>query len=96
MLKIDKETLDKWININNLSYLEISRRLQCSNTYVKKYALKLGIILPKRTSSRSVSWNKGKGKVYIYVKIVVKKLRILKVFIENFVVLNAVGNILQK
>ena len=65
MLKIDKETLNKWINIDNLSYLEIGRRLQCSNTYIKKYALKLGIELPKRTSSRSISWNKGKGKKYI-------------------------------
>ena len=48
-----------------MSDLEIGRRLQCSNTYIKKYALKLGIELPKRTSSRSISWNKGKGKKYI-------------------------------
>lgn len=55
MIKIDKETLNKWINIDNLSYLEIGRRLRCSNTYIKKYALKLGIKLPKRTFFRSVS-----------------------------------------
>lgn len=48
MVNIDKKTLDEWINIDNISYSEISRRLECSITYVKKYATKIGVKLPYR------------------------------------------------
>jgi len=52
------------VNIENISYIEIGRRLECSVAYVKKYAKKLGITLPKRSNSKTVSWNTGKGKKY--------------------------------
>lgn len=64
MVNIDKDTLNNWINIENISYIEIGRRLECSVAYVKKYAKKLGITLPKRSNSKTVSWNTGKGKKY--------------------------------
>ena len=54
MVTVDKTTLDTWINIDNTSYTEIGRRLQCSVSYVKKYAEKLGIVLPKRTTTENV------------------------------------------
>ena len=63
MVSIDKETLNSWINIEKLSYIEIGRRLECSSTYIKKLALKLGISLPARTNRRTAAWNKGKGRV---------------------------------
>lgn len=40
MVNIDKDTLNNWINIENISYIEIGRRLECSVAYVKKYAKK--------------------------------------------------------
>ena len=64
MVTIDKETLNEWINVENLSYVEIGRRLSCSISYIKKYATKLGIELPIRTKRRTPSWNKGKSKKY--------------------------------
>lgn len=60
MVNIDKNTLNNWINVEKLSYIEIGRRLQCSIAYIKKYALKLGISLPKRINRKTESWNKGK------------------------------------
>ena len=66
MIAIDKSILDTWINIDNISYTEIGRRLQCSVSYVKKYAEKLGIVLPKRTTTENViPWNKGIKKQFI-------------------------------
>ena len=66
MVTVDKTTLDTWIKIDNTSYTEISRRLQCSVSYVKKYAEKLGIVLPKRTTTENViPWNKGIRKQFI-------------------------------
>jgi hypothetical protein len=65
MITIDKETLNAWINKDNLSYSEISRRLQCSITYVKKYARGLGIVLPIKGNYATVPWNKGLKKIYI-------------------------------
>ena len=62
MVNIDKDTLNKWINIDKLSYIEIGRRLECSIAYIKKYALKLGIPLPIRNTNKTPSWNKGKHK----------------------------------
>lgn len=62
MVNIDKDTLNRWINIEKLSYIEIGRRLECSIAYIKKYAKKLGISLPVRNNKRTSSWNKGKGK----------------------------------
>lgn len=62
MVNIDKDTLNTWINIDNLSYVEIGRRLKCSIPYVKKYAKKLGISLPVRNTNKTVSWNTGKSK----------------------------------
>lgn len=62
MVNIDKDTLNRWINIEKLSYIEIGRRLECSIAYIKKYAKKLGISLPVRNNRRTSSWNKGKGK----------------------------------
>ena len=35
MINIDKNTLDSWVNKENISYIEIGRRLDCSVTYVK-------------------------------------------------------------
>lgn len=65
MVNIDKITLDSWINKENISYIEIGRRLDCSIAYIKKYATKLGISLPIRNNRKTESWNKGKGiKVY--------------------------------
>ena len=60
MVNIDKDTLDSWINKDKLSYVEIGKRLECSITYIKKYAIKLGISLPIRNTRRTSSWNKGK------------------------------------
>ena len=66
MVNIDKGTLDTWINIDNISYTEIGRRLQCSVSYVKKYAKKIGILLPIRTTTQNViPWNKGIKKQFI-------------------------------
>lgn len=62
MISIDKNILDNWINKEKLSYVEIGRRLGCSIAYIKKYAIKLGIVLPIRNTNRTVSWNKGKHK----------------------------------
>lgn len=62
MVKIDKDTLDTWINKDKLSYVEIGRRLECSIAYIKKYALRLGISLPIRNTNKTSSWNKGKHK----------------------------------
>ena len=62
MVNIDKDTLDSWINKDKLSYVEIGRRLECSITYIKKYAIKLGISLPIRNTRRTSSWNKGEHK----------------------------------
>lgn len=65
MITIDTQTLDTWINVDNISYTEIGRRLQCSISYVKKYARKVGISLPKRTTTENViPWNKGIRKQY--------------------------------
>lgn len=67
MISVDKETLNSWINIENISYVEIGRRLKCSIAYIKKYALKLGISLPVRTTRKTEAWNKGKG-IKLYCK----------------------------
>ena len=67
MVNIDKSTLNSWINIENISYVEIGRRLNCSIAYIKKYAKKLGISLPIRNNNRTTSWNKGRG-IKLYCK----------------------------
>ena len=65
MLNYTKQELEKLIFEDKLSYREISRINSVSDTYVKKYAKKLGIILPKRACfpERWVPFNKGKTKV---------------------------------
>lgn len=64
MINIDIKLLNRWINEENISYSEISKRLQCSITYVKKYAKKNGIILPIRIKKNIIPWNKGLKKIY--------------------------------
>lgn len=46
--KLEKETLEKLINIENVSYEEIGKKYNCSGANIKKQAKKLGINIPKR------------------------------------------------
>jgi hypothetical protein len=47
-MKIEKEKLENLIFIEKKSYREIGRLYNCSDTYIKKVAKSLDIILPKR------------------------------------------------
>lgn len=64
--KEEKETLNQYINKENLSYEEIGRRYGCTGAAVKKAAKRLNITLPQR---RSINKNEtfGKGTAEIAV-----------------------------
>jgi len=47
-MKYVKEQLEKYIHADKLSYREIGRLYNVSDTYIKKVAKKLGIILPTK------------------------------------------------
>lgn len=63
MITIDKEKLESAINAG-ISYGDLGRKYGCSISYIKKYALKQGIKLPIRGSSK-IPHNKGLKHVYI-------------------------------
>jgi hypothetical protein len=48
-MKYVKEQLEKYINVDKLSYREIGRIYSVSDTYIKKVAKKLGIELPRKS-----------------------------------------------
>lgn len=62
-MKYIKEELEKLIFEQNLSYREIGRIYNVSDTYIKKISNKLGISLKKRKNfpENFVPFNKGKG-----------------------------------
>lgn len=63
MIEISKSDLEHLIFDEKLPYTEIGHRLGCSSSYVKKYALKLGIELqPKRKINECETFNKGVSK----------------------------------
>lgn len=56
----EKENLKNFILIEKLSYEEIGRRYSCTGTNIKKVALRLGIVLPKRSViNKCETFNKG-------------------------------------
>lgn len=57
--KNEKETLEKLINEDNVSYEEIGRMYGCTGNNIKKAAYRLGIKIPKR---REVNPNETFGK----------------------------------
>jgi len=58
---IDKETLERLIIVDKISYEEIGRQFNCTGANIKKRAKKLGIALPvKRQLNESEHYNKGK------------------------------------
>lgn len=64
MVNYTKEELEKLIFEQKVSYRELGRVNDVSDTYIKKYARKLGIQLPVRSNvpERFVPFNKGKKK----------------------------------
>lgn len=62
--KYDKNILEKLIFVDKLSYKEIGRLYKVSDTYIKKVAKKLDIILPVRSKFKEdyKPINKGKGR----------------------------------
>lgn len=57
--EIEKENLERLINIEKVSYEEIGRKYGCSGANIKKVAKKLGISLPqRRTINESETFNK--------------------------------------
>lgn len=64
MKNYNKEELEQWILVENLSYEEIGRRLGITGTAVKKVAKRLGIELPtRRAINPKETFNKGKGDI---------------------------------
>lgn len=60
-INISKEELDRMIFDEKLSYEEIGRKFNVCGTSIKKYAKKIGIILPKRRRvMSSETFNKGR------------------------------------
>ena len=58
--KIQKEELERLINVEKVSYEEIGRRYGCSGSNIKKVARNLGIELPQRRKiNPSETFNKG-------------------------------------
>lgn len=57
--ELTKDELDDLINKDKIPYTQLGKRFNCSGNYVKKYASKLGIELPKRITSKGIPWNKG-------------------------------------
>lgn len=61
-----KEELEKFINIEKLSYEEIGRHYGCSGNNIKKVAYRLGIEIPKRrVVNPKETFNRGKAKMGI-------------------------------
>ena len=59
-MKYNKENLEELIINKQLSYLSIGKMFNVSGTAIKKAALKLGIILPKRRNiNPKETFNKG-------------------------------------
>ncbi len=65
MLKYTKEELEELIFIKKVSYRELGRINDVSDTYIKAFAKKLGIVLPTRAKfpDRWIPFNKGKTKI---------------------------------
>ena len=58
--ELEKDNLDRLINVEKVSYEEIGRKYGCSGTNIKKQAKKLGIELPQRRRiNESEHFNKG-------------------------------------
>ena len=61
MIDISKEDLEYLIFTENLSYIEIGKKLGCSSSYVTKYARKIGInLIPRRKVNSCENFNKNK------------------------------------
>lgn len=63
----NKEDLEKMILVEKLSYRTIGKKFNVSDTSIKKAAIKLGIVLPKRKKlpDNYSPYNKGKYRVSI-------------------------------
>ena len=58
--ELEKENLERLINVEKVSYEEIGRKYGCSGANIKKQAKKLGIELPSRRKiNTSEHFNKG-------------------------------------
>ena len=59
----ERDNLERMINVEHLSYLEIGRRYNVSGNTIKKHAKKLGICLkPRRKINECETFNRKKRK----------------------------------
>lgn len=92
MVSIDKNTLDSWINKENISYIEIGRRLNCSITYIKNMLQNQEFLyLLEIIEEQSLGI---KEKVLKFIVKIVESYQIQVMgYINNFVHVNVLENI---